>query len=92
MQFESKITPNVIAKDKVLKQSQNQTHRRFGNFKKRLLRFARNDKDGHNLHTSKYYAPKYAILGTKVNLTMVIFQRHPPLYDFRHHHRNDLKS
>ncbi len=25
MQFESKITPNVIAKDEVLKQSQNQT-------------------------------------------------------------------
>lgn len=53
---------------------------------------AGNDRDGHNLYTLKYYIPKYAILGTKVNLTMVIFQRHPPLYDFRHHHRNDLKS
>ena len=40
MQFESKITRNVIAKDEVLKQSQNQTQSRFGNFKKRLLRFA----------------------------------------------------
>jgi hypothetical protein len=46
MQFESKITPNDIAKDVVLKQSQNQTQNRCGNFKKRLLRFARNDKIG----------------------------------------------
>ncbi len=46
MQFESKITPGVIAKDEVLKQSQNQTQSRFGNFKQRLLRFARNDKIG----------------------------------------------
>jgi len=45
MQFESKITLNVIAKDEVLKQSQNQTQSRFGNFKKRLPRpfGARND-------------------------------------------------
>ncbi len=34
----------VIAKDEVLKQSQNRTQSRFGNFKKRLLRFARNEK------------------------------------------------
>jgi len=46
MQFESKVTPDVIAKDEVLKQSQNQTQSRFSNFKKRLLRFARNDKIG----------------------------------------------
>lgn len=41
MQFESKITPNVIAKDEVLKQSQNQTQSRFGNFKKRLRGLSR---------------------------------------------------
>jgi len=41
MQFESKITPNVIAKDKVLKQSQNQNQSRFGKFKKRLRSLSR---------------------------------------------------
>ncbi len=41
MQFESKITPNVIAKDEVLKQSQNLTQKIFGNFKKKLRSLSR---------------------------------------------------
>ena len=41
MQFESKVTPNVIAKDEDLKQSQNQTQSGFGNFKKRLRSLSR---------------------------------------------------
>jgi len=38
MQFESKITPNVIAKDEVLKQSQNDTQSIFDNLSSLLIR------------------------------------------------------
>jgi len=44
MQFENKITSNVIAKDEVLKQSQNQTQNRLHNVNKRLLHSVRNDE------------------------------------------------
>ena len=61
MQFESKITPNVIAKDEVLKQSKNQTQSRFINFKKRLLRFARNDKIGV-FQSSRYRTADFTLI------------------------------
>ncbi len=38
MQFESKITPNVIAKDEVVKQSQNDTQSIFDNLSSLLIR------------------------------------------------------
>ena len=59
MQFESKITPNVIAKDEVLKQSQNQTQSRFINFRKRLGSLSRATKP-RLLHSVRNDNPAYA--------------------------------
>ncbi len=55
MQFESKITPNVIAKDEVLKQSQDQTQRRFGNLSSLLigLTYLKNEIKFKDTHYAK---------------------------------------
>jgi len=86
MQFESKITSDVIAKDEVLKQSQNRTQSRFGNFKKRLrslfraikprlLHSVRNDKPASvSVLRNTHHARRITTMGPTRNDKIGVFQ------------------
>ena len=86
MQFESKVTPNVIANDEVLKQSQNQTQKRSGNFKKRLpslsraikarlLHSVRNDKPASLfVLRNTHHARRITTMGPTRNDKIGVFQ------------------